>query len=259
MTEKKYKDVTWLKRQYYEEQKSTHEMAKIVGVCSKTITNYMDKFGLKRRPATNINYVKLSEEAYEFLTGELLGDASVIWGEKPTSAYYSLTSKHEAYLKWIESKLLTFGILKRGHILSYKNKYGTYWLLQTKYYRTQMPGLRWLWYPNGKKIVPHNITLTPLTTKIWFIEDGCAINSHYIKRIELATNGFYEEDVFFLVDQLQKALGTNKIYRTQSNTITLSKQSVIKRFYNYIGECPKEIINVFGYKWKLVNSLGRAS
>jgi hypothetical protein len=28
------------------------------------------------------------------------------------------------------------------------------------------------WYPNGKKIVPQDVALTPLSLAIWFADDG---------------------------------------------------------------------------------------
>jgi hypothetical protein len=246
-----YKGEDWPKAQYYKGGKSLREMCRLEGVSQKTIANYMDKFGLARRPATNINHVKLSKEASEFLTGELLGDASIVWGNKPTSAYYTITSKHETYLKWIEAKLLSFRIARRGILRSYKNKYGTYWILQSKYYRDGLPILRRLWYPKGKKVVPQDIVLTPLTVKMWFIEDGSAIISNYVKSIELATNGFREEGVHSLITKLNDALETKRIYRTKANTIKLSEQSVIKSFYKYIGDGHTQIKDTFGYKWKL--------
>lgn len=251
MPTKKYKEEKWLRAQYYESGKSLRDICTLEGVSQKTIANYMDRFGLARRPATNVNHVDLSNEATQFLTGEMLGDASVIWGNKPTSAYYSITSKHELYLKWIETKLLSFEIRRRGVLRSYKNRYGTYWILQSRYYRGEMPILRRRWYPKGKKIVPQDTVLTPLTVRMWFIEDGSAIASNYVKNIELATNGFTKEDVRFLVVKLNDALQTERIYQTKANTIRLSEQRVIKSFYEYIGDCPTEIESTFGYKWKL--------
>lgn len=251
MLTKRYKEEEWLRAQYYGSGKSLREICTLEGVSQKTIANYMDKFGLVRRQPTNVNYVDLSNEATQFLTGELLGDASIIWGNKPTSAYYSITSKHEAYLKWIETKLLSFGVARRGQLRSYKNRYGIYWILQSKYYRDELPTLRGLWYPKGKKVVPQDIVLTPLTVRMWFIEDGCAIHHNYVKNIELATNGFTEECVHFLVAKLNDTLQTERIYRTKANTIKLSERHVIKSFYEYIGNCPTEIEGAFGYKWKL--------
>lgn len=253
MSAKRYKDKKWLEKQAVSKKLSTRKIGRMEGVDPETIRHWMIRFGIPRQycAPTGINHVQLSKEAREFLNGELLGDASIIWGCKPTSAYYSLTSKHEAYLKWIEKQLLSFGIKRRGTLKSYKNKYGIYWLLQSKYYRSEMPELRQLWYPDEKKRVPRNIRSTPFTTKLWFIEDGTAVASHYIKRIEIATNGFLKEDVYFLLTKLKDILETDTIYRTKSNTISITKQDTIKRFYDYIGTCPSEIEEVYGYKWKL--------
>jgi len=73
-----------------------------------------------------------------------------------------------------------------------------------------------IWYPNGKKIVPNNIVLTPKTLAIWFADDGSVyINSgHY--QAKLATHGFSFAEVNFLHDKL-KSLGLDPtIYEEKS-------------------------------------------
>lgn len=253
----KYRDRAWLEKEYFEKRKSLSEIARSVNVCQKTIINNLDRFGLARRPATNVNHVKLSKEASEFLTGELLGDASIVWGNKPTSAYYTITSKHETYLRWIEAKLLPFGIARRGQLRPYKNKYGVYWLLQSKYYRDGLSSLRELWYPKGKKIVPEGITLTPLTVRMWFIEDGSAFTrSSGKKSVNFCTNGFEKGDTERLAEMLTSVLGVEGVRINKAHgkgyLIVINKKAAIKALFDYIGNCPTEIEGVFGYKWALV-------
>lgn len=67
------------------------------------------------------------------------------------------------------------------------------------------------WYPNGTKIVPKDLVLTPLIVAIWFCDDG-SIYSHkdnrpYRMRLQLATNGFSKIDNEFLVSSLEEILG----------------------------------------------------
>ena len=149
--------------------------------------------------------------------------------------------------------MLKFGILKRGNIKSYTNKWSTYWLLQSKYYRGELPNLRTLWYPDGKKIVPKNISLTRTAVKMWFIEDGSATQTNNVRRITLATNSFTLADVSFLRDKLEAAIACDGVYVHKGSgfAIEMYRKATIKAFYDYIGECPKEIEDIYGYKWKL--------
>jgi len=252
---KKYRNKEWLDKQYNMLKRSTRQIAEQEGVNPETIRNWLIRFGIERRPASNINFVSLSEEAMEFLNGELLGDASVIWGCKPVSAYYSLSSKYEEYLKWVEKRLLHFGIARRGTLKSYKSAFGVSWLLQSRYYRGALPALRQLWYPNDMKCVPKDLKLTPTTTKMWFLEDGSVTQSHYINSITFATNGFSHTDVILLRDLLSNAIGDEKVYIRKASKkgflIEIYKKSVIKDFYDYIGDCPRELEKVYGYKWRL--------
>ena len=78
MKKARYTNKTWLTEQYVTKKLSTRQIAAEEHVSHTTIRQTMKRFGIPRRPATNINYVDLNNEAIEFLSGELLGDASII-------------------------------------------------------------------------------------------------------------------------------------------------------------------------------------
>lgn len=65
--------------------------------------------------------------------------------------------------------------------------------------------LRKKWYPEGKKIVPRDIKLTPQVLAHWHIQDG---HNHQKRTcISIYTNGFTEDDVLFLIGRLHDDLG----------------------------------------------------
>jgi hypothetical protein len=52
------------------------------------------------------------------------------------------------------------------------------------------------------KIVPKNLELTPLTLLIWFLDDGTVRKN--ARQIKLHTDGFYKQDVEFLISKLSE-------------------------------------------------------
>ena len=109
------------------------------------------------------------------------------------------------------------------------------------------------WYPDGKKIIPRNLSLTPTCVKYWFYGDGSSSfipyqgKNRYV-RITFCTNCFTEDDCNFLVSKF-KEVGLNfNIYlsRKQPMLIALKSKTVFD-FFDYIGEFDLEC---FKYKWK---------
>lgn len=57
------------------------------------------------------------------------------------------------------------------------------------------------WYPEGKKIIPKDLELTPLTIAIWIADDGHISNPGQRKNLlnlKFSTHGFSEDEVYFL-------------------------------------------------------------
>lgn len=101
-----------------------------------------------------------------------------------------------------------------------------------------------------KKIVPKDIELTPVVIRHWYIGDGSLTRMNkkdkIICNIRLSTVGFLPSHVDILVDKLND-LGFNA-KRDRDNTIRLPTY-MTNKFINYIGECPEEIEEIYGYKW----------
>ncbi|GAI49993.1 unnamed protein product, partial [marine sediment metagenome] len=127
------------------------------------------------------NHVSLSEEALEFLNGELLGDGHL--QEYSFVAKYSHTSKHRQYLEWLRDKLLLFGINPSGEILGYSyntfkdKRYKDTIYTSFRYYSKsylELKELKKIWYPSPESVkrVPLDIELAPTTLRQWYMGDG---------------------------------------------------------------------------------------
>src|SRR6185369_10572698 len=65
------------------------------------------------------------------------------------------------------------------------------------------------WYPNGRKIVPRDLHLSPVTLNHWFCGDGRGGDAK--GTLGFCTDGFSPEDVGFLVDHLRLDLGVEAL------------------------------------------------
>jgi len=199
----------------------------------------------------NANHCKLSKEALEWISGELLGDGCLS-SQSKYSALFAYSSKYSEYIHYVSDTLSSFGIKQVGKIRKYRIN-GSVTLFPNAFYYDskcyeELKPIYDKWYPepNRKKIIPKDLKLTSLTCRQWLIGDGSLIHhkdgNPYIK---LATYGFPFEDVRRLVKQLNE-LGFKAARQPSNNTIRISAYST-KSFLNYIGNCP---CSVYDYKWK---------
>lgn len=151
-----------------------------------------------------------SSEQNNIIVGSMLGDGC-IFKYKPTHKPYFCVvrkSSDDQYLIWEYEKLKEFCLSgpkyrttfdKRTNQDYHSVKFMTRRIdLFDEYYNS--------WYLDGKKIVPLNLKLSPLSLAIWFCDDGCVSpsNSPWRMRIKLSTHGFENNDVEFLQSLLQK-------------------------------------------------------
>ena len=104
------------------------------------------------------------------------------------------------------------------------------------------------WYPEGKKIVPKDIILSPLVCLYWYLGDG---GLHYChnkyKGIRLCTNGFTPYDREHIRDLLSQ-LGFRS-YVEKKGVVGLSPIPS-REFLKYIGKNP---VMCYDYKWCIDN------
>jgi hypothetical protein len=118
--------------------------------------------------------------------------------------------------------------------------------------------LRKKWYPNGKKIVPADIEITPVTLAHWFMGDGSSgynktgwseSTKKYVS-IQLATCSFTEQEVDFLVLKLQDMglIGANKQRHEKYFQICIRQSDSVVMFMQMID---KYMVQSYRYKIRL--------
>ena len=190
------------------------------------------------------NHCNLSQEAKEWINGELLGDGSIrshnVW-----SAQFRYGSKYLEYCRYVKEILAFFEIAGGNIYKQYHKIFNCYSYHYDSFCYVELLPIKKQWYPNNKKIVPKDIELTPLTCRQWYIGDGML--AHFKKKrpcIILFTYAFSIDDIEWLVEELNK-LGFKTVRQPSCNRIHISAYST-QNFLNYIGKCP---VNCYKYKW----------
>ena len=258
----KYKRVekAILENLYIDRGLSARQIVPIVGVSKPVILSRLRKYGIPVRSTgegkhlRSANHCNLTQKAIEWISGELLGDGS-LKSQSRFSAKFRYGSKYSEYISYVSDTLCSFGIQQSGKIKARTTKIiagiplkkpSTVYHYESLDYPELFP-LYKKWYPDGKKIVPEDIELTPLVARQWYIGDGCL--EHPPKEgafIKLYTNGFTHGDVEFLALKL-KEIGIWATRQPSRNTIRISGKYT-KKFLNYLGSCPVEC---YEYKWDL--------
>ena len=246
-----YCNKSWLQQKYLVEKLSPNQIGKLCNCSKTTIYRWLKEFNVSMRSKSKAfhlrqaNYCKLSDEALQWIDGELLGDGSLRSLSK-YSASFGYSSKYLEYIQHISDTLKSFGIKQCGKIQKAKDKR---WNCNVYHYSSlsyvELLPIRKRWYPKGKKIIPRNLKLTSLVLKQEYIGDGCLDHRKNRKSsIRLYTNGFPISDVEWLAKELSK-LGFKSTRQPSHNTIGISSYST-KEFLNYIRDCPVEC---YKYKW----------
>jgi len=249
---KNYKNRNWLNQKYLEDGLSPCRIAKLCNCSKSTIRYWLKKFNIQIRSYSNAhhlaegNHCILSQEAKEWLDGELLGDGC-LRSQSKYSANFAYSSKHPEYIQYISDTLNSFGIKQAGKIHKGKDKrWNNYsYHYDSLCYEELLP-IRNRWYPNGHKRIPRDLKLTPLVLRQEMLGDGCLVHKKRCRPyIMLCTCGFPISDVEWLVIQLIK-LGFKTIRQAGNNMIGISTSST-KNFLDYIGKCPAQC---YQYKWE---------
>ena len=207
------------------------------------------------KPLTNFPE-ELTQEQIEILTGLLLGDVYLI-RQKPThNAHliidrsvkdidYLLLNKHIFNNICTETRKINYRILKSPPKYD-KTKY------ETGAFATRSCPLLNIfhskWYPNGIKIVPKDLILTPLIVAIWFCDDGYIRlrgKNKNILHLRFCTEGFSKDDNIFIAKLLneicgEKVLATPLTKKAEKWRITASHKAaaaIVEKIDKYIPEC----------------------
>lgn len=167
--------------------------------------------------------IQLSEIEMEALDGFLLGDGS-IQQQSSRTGRLALTVQYEEFGKYLLSHFERYNPKWRQRYIDSERyqKVLSQWSGETKSDKCFL-NQRKRWYPQGKKIVPHNVRLTPLSLLLWYLGDGSYRPSDGC--IFLNTQGFATEDVEFLCSKLN-GLGVN-CHRDKRNKVYIGARYAI--------------------------------
>src|SRR6266545_636959 len=140
----------------------------------------------------------LSEEQRSLIVGSLLGDGAMRC-KANALIEFNHSAEQRAYVDWKFQQLValvsTPPKLRSGNGGRLAYRFTTRSLPElTPFYRT--------WYPQGRKVVPQ-LTPTPLTMAVWFMDDGCKS----YRAIYLNTQQFDLESQGRLLNLLQEQWG----------------------------------------------------
>lgn len=246
----------------YKNGKSCYELGSEYDCSFATIQRLLRRNGIQCRKkwehsTLNISNTELSDLEKQIIQGMLLGDGSVLLSK--VSSYFTTTSKDKEFTDHLKGILSLPGwrtyIRDKKHIIIKGRKYNC----EKNYTITSrtdksLGTFRNEWYPEGIKIVPRNLELTPTIIKYWFYGDGSTSFVPYRDvpdarvRITFCTNGFTHDDCEFLVSKLDDLSFKFTIQLDKGKPILVALQrNTTTEFCNYMGECN---LPCFDYKWK---------
>lgn len=235
----------------------TEEMRKKVGDKNRGEKNGMYGREGNLHPRFNNIDIKLTQKQIEILEGELLGDGYLYRMKKTHNACFILGSVEGGHVKHI-SKVLPSEVFgkKPFRLVDNSRGYGDgkIWRLDTLHLPIFTKSYE-RWYPNGKKIVPKDLILTPTTCSYWYIGDGTYNKEGHT--IGLFTNSFSADDIDNLVNQLRERgieCKRQKIHTRNNRKLEWYIAINVKgasTFLKYIGE---PILDCYRYKWSSYES-----
>lgn len=213
---------------------SIEECCEHFGVKFQTIYKWLDLYDIKNKLEDLYSTTNLSQKQKEMIIGSLLGDGCMTTPIK--NHYNSLFQENhcvaqKGYVQWKYDEL---GVFQGNFTQTFKKrirngveKTSEQWMLRTlchpeftqlekQWYARDVNGER-LYNAKGEKVklIPNNLTLTPLIVAVWYCDDG--FNQPKYKYSGLCTNCFTFEEVYYLVELL-KNLGINNCKVTGEGT-----------------------------------------
>ena len=181
------------------------------GYCRTCYTRVLRSGSLQRLPRKTLPD-RLTAIQDELLVGSLLGDGCLYRRKVTHHPYFSIQRciRDKDYLLWEAEILNPFVVrISKGEYDDARTG-NTYKHIKLCTHRTAVFETYYnSWYPNGKKVVPNNLNLTPLSLAIWFADDGNVRtqNSPWRFLLKLSTHGFLLQDTERLCAMLSLRYG----------------------------------------------------
>jgi len=262
----KKEDIETLKRLYIDKRLSTIEIANISlekfgqkisdsGIYSALLRNNIpirsigDSVSIAMStldPSTTF----LTEDMIEWIDGFNLGDGYISFDKKRRDcrgAVFSFGSTNKEWTEYAMSKLKCYSPREIHKIENLDKKHPrATWASSTLTHPDIVKQAK-RWYPNGKKIVPSDVRITPTSLLLWYLGDGSISKINISFFIRLATCGFAAEDIKNILIPKLSSLGLDTSHQISKNDIRISSHS-LKNFFDIIGH--KSPIKCYNYKFE---------
>lgn len=170
--------------------------------------------------------LEMSDFQRQVLIGCILGDAYIT---KLGKVRIEQSVKEEEYVLWKYAVLnsLLYPAEPRKMVRwnkKQKREYTSYRFSSRQYFKSW----RDIWYPQGEKIFPNSLILTPVSLAVWYMDDGCWTGSKALIAIE----GFDDESQQAIQTALQNQYGITT--QVGKNRKLLIRKESHSRFFSLI-------------------------
>jgi hypothetical protein len=183
----------------------------------------------------------------DVIIGTLLGDGCIIKPKNGKNAHFVYLSSSKEHVEYVFNNFKNYCNTSEISSNDYFDK-RTQKVYRRFYFRTKVniafTELYNSWYPNGVKVIPNTVEITPTVLRYWYIGDG-----HLKKdgRIILSTNGFSIDEVIMLMDKIKKYSPIINL-TTRKQPIVIIPRIKAEQFLKDIGNCP---IEDYSHKWAI--------
>lgn len=232
---------------------------KVYKQCTRPININIKELLKRHNSGVFIDHISLTQRQMNIIAGSLLGDGSI------SPRKYFIKPQRlicKEYLDWHYEELKPFSARLterwKKQKINHLEKGNSSFIEIPKYLwghaiethtHACFTELRQKWYPDGIKIIPKDIELTPLTLAIWMCDDGSNHAKHG-RNLRLHTNCFTFEDVNFLKEKLFSTFNIEsriKTYRNNQPELYIFSDSYAT-FMDLV--IPHIVWNCFDYKNK---------
>lgn len=253
-----YKNEQWLRHQFETPGVTIKHVASICGCNEKTIRRWQKKFKIKSRSRAETAWLRQAQHhsitplALEIIEGSLLGDGCLVTHGAP-SAIFTQGGSKKHYIEWLRGLLVSHNIICRAKIHSRMGgKKPSMCHSFASLSHSSLYEVCRLWYPFGIKVIPKALVLTPTMCLHWFLGDGglTAYHGGYKPLVKLSTYCFHKNDLERVMKQLS-AFKPRLCYQQKQMDPGYGYKMILElEFLDYIGKCPHEIEQDYGYKWR---------
>lgn len=175
--------------------------------------------------------IELTEKQMSIFDGLMISDAYL--EKRSKNARFGLTTSQVEFAEVVRGIFSNFpwsnpSITTKDRYDKRTNKSNSSTVLRSKTdeFLTEQFGR---WYPNGKKIVPSDVSVDKDMLLWWYIGDGHLRRKKSrpnYRNVGLATMSFSNDDVDMLISKLKLFIGENSVYKDNRNCIMIASQSL---------------------------------